>query len=134
MMMTRPDMEARFELLLELLDEDIRHVEHLLSRLDALRSGLIRRRDAEMSEVLEDMRRETEGHAARDRQREDLRRELAAEWGCSLRDVTLSNLRIRVPDRQRGALMDRHARLKSLVEALKREYALTVMLLTDCTG
>ena len=44
--MTLPTVETKVEALLDVLDQDIRHIEATLSRLDVLRTLLIKRDDA----------------------------------------------------------------------------------------
>jgi hypothetical protein len=130
--MTKPIVRERIELLLDVLDKDCRHIERLLARLDGLRAALIRRDDSEMSEVLGAIRREAAGHTATERQRQDLRQQLADDLGWSKSDVTLSGLKAVLSGAQHRALAERQAGLRSLVETLKREYALTAMLVSDC--
>jgi len=130
--MTLPLMETTIQALLEVLDEDIRHVETVLSRLEALRALLIKRDDAGLEKLLEDIRRQAETYAANGQKRQSLRNDLAAHFGWNERDVTLSRLQGQLTGPSRAALMGRQARLKSLIEQLKREHTLTTVLLADC--
>jgi len=132
MTMTKPIVEAKVELMLEVLDKDLQYVEGLLSELDALRRGLVRRDDAELGQVLDRIRREVEGQVSAEHQRQELRRSLAEDLGWEPRDVTLSSLKAVLSGRNHQALANRQTRLKSLVDALKHEYALTAMLVSDC--
>lgn len=130
--MVLPTMEARVRMLLTVLDEDIRHVETVLLRLDALRALLVKRDDMGLEQLLEEIRRQGETYADNEQKRQALRRELAAQLGCRESDLTLSKLRGRLSGQNRAAIEERQARLKSLVEQLKREYKLTTLLVADC--
>ena len=138
--MISPAAEDRMPVLLDVLDEDARHLESTLLCLDALRSLVIRREDAALESLLGDIRQQAQVYEANERQRQQLRRDLAAELGCTEGDLTLSKLRGALAgpactDAQRrwgAAVADRQTRLRSLALQLKREYTLTVLLLRDC--
>jgi len=145
--MISPAAENRIAVLLDVLDEDIRHLEHTLSGLDTLRSLLIKREDAALHGLLEDIHRQAETHKANEQKRQQLRRDLAADLGCAEGDVTLSRLAAELshrvtdaPPTARGwdaldpgaAVADRQVRLRFLAAQLKREYTLTVLLVQDC--
>jgi hypothetical protein len=127
-----PATERKVTALLEVLDADIRHVETVLSRLDALRALLIKRDDGGLECLLEDIRRQGEARLAHERQRQALRGELAAELGCRGEELTLSALQARLTGPSRTALAARQARLKTLVQQLQREHTLTMVLIADC--
>jgi hypothetical protein len=123
---------ARVVALLGVLDEDIRHVETTLLRLDTLRGLLIKRDDGALEKLLEEIHRQSETYAATERRRLELRRELAADLGCPERDLTVSELLTRLTGPDRAALAERQMRLKILIAQLKREHALTSLLISDC--
>lgn len=126
-------MDVKVQALLDVLDEDIRDIEATLLRLDALRTMLVKRDDAGLERLLEDIRRQSESHAVNERKRQDLRAELAVAAGCGPGDLTLSKLRAHLPEPSRTAVAQRQNRLRSLVAQLKREHLLTTVLLSDCT-
>ncbi len=126
-------IETKVDALLEVLDEDIRHTEATLSQLDLLRTLLIKRDDAGLERLLCDLRQSTESREAGLQRRDALRAELAAELGCDPTTMTLSALKGILSGSRRQAVVERQARLKTLVAQLKREYALTTALLADCT-
>jgi hypothetical protein len=138
--MMSPATETRMAALLDVLDEDIRHLEYTLSRLDTLRALLIKKEDAALRRLLEEIRRRAETYQANEQKRQQLRRDLAADLGCPPGEVTLSQLVTELsgstcPDAVRrygAAVADRQARLRSLAARLKREYTLTVLLVRDC--
>lgn len=123
---------AKVDALLEVLDRDIEHAEASLSLLDTLRVMLIKRDDAAMEELMGDLHRQAEFHAENERRREELRRDLAGELGCTPGEMTLSALKDKLSGPRQQAVAQRQTRLKKLTLDLKREYALTSMLLADC--
>jgi hypothetical protein len=125
--------QVRIAALLEVLDEDIRHVESTLSRLNALRSLLVKREDAALQKLLDEVRGQAEAYQANERKRARLRQDLAADLGCAESAVTLSTLAGEWAGQVAGvALADRQVRLRALTAQLKREHALTVLLVRDC--
>lgn len=128
----RPGTQARVTAMLGVLDEDIRHVEATLLRLDTLRGLLIKRDDGALERLLEEIHRQGETYAATECRRQELRRGLAADLGCRASDVTLSGLLTRLKGQDRTALAERQTRLKVLVAQLNREHTLTRLLIADC--
>ena len=126
------EVEARVAALLSVLDEDIRHVEATLLRLDRLRGLLIKRDDGALEVLLEEIRQEGETYGTTERRRQEIRRDLAADLGCEERDLTLSVLLTRLTKDRRAAMEERQTRLKTLIGRLKREHTLTTLLITDC--
>jgi hypothetical protein len=127
-----PATETKITALLDVLDADIRHVETVLLRLDALRALLIQRDEGGLECLLEDIQRQSEAHLANEQKRQALRRELAAQLGCRGEELTLSALKGKLSGPNRSALAERQTRLKTLVEQLKREHTLTALLIADC--
>jgi hypothetical protein len=125
-------VERRVDELLEVLDADIQHLERTLSQLDSLRSSLIKRDDTALNALLTDLQGQIDQHAANERRRQELRTDLARSLGCLADDLTLSVLKLRVPSSRRSLLAGRQKMLASLVRQLKREYTLTVALVSDC--
>ena len=139
--MVSPTMEIKIAALLEVLDEDVRHLESALSRLDLLRSLLIRRENAALEQLLGDIQQQAEAYRAIEQKRQQLRNDLALALGCTEHELTLSRLREELTgstcsEAQRrcgAAVAERQARLRSLAAQLRREYTLTELLLRDCT-
>ena len=119
---------TRAATLLEVLDEDIRHVEATLLRLDTLRGLLIGGRcgagEAPGGHPAGRARRTPPRNAGR----QQLRRDLAADLGCQENELTLSELLTNWRGRAGAALAERQTRLKTLTAQLKREHTLTVLL------
>ncbi len=118
--------------LLAVLDEDIRHVRESLSRLDELRSLVIKRDEAALGRLLETIGDESDSCCANGSKRQSLREELAAASGCSVAEMTLSRLEAMLPGEKQVQVAQRKAELRSLTEKLKREHLKTTMLLSDC--
>ena len=125
-------VETRVEQLLVVLDEDIRHLETTLSQLDTVRGLLVRRDDTALEQLLGEIRGRTETHAANERERQALRAELAVMLECNTGRFTLSTLESKLPEPQRAAVASRRDKLRALIHELKREYALTTLLVSDC--
>jgi len=125
-------IESTVEVLLTVLDEDIRYVEVSLSQLDALRSLLIKRDDAALEQLLGQLQGHAQMRVANDRRRQSLIGELAVMLGCEANELTLSKLHAALGDVQAQAVASRQQQLKSLVTDLKREHRLTTMLISDC--
>ena len=131
--------ESKITALLEVLDEDVRHLESALARLDLLRSLLIRRENAALERLLGEIQQQAEAYRATEQKRQQLRQELARDLGCAASELTLSRLRQELSrptcsaaQRRCGAaLAERQARLRSLAAQLQREHHLTALLLRD---
>jgi hypothetical protein len=124
--------ERRIDVLLHVLDEDIRHVEAVLTRLDTLRTLLLKRDDKGLENLLEEIRQQADTYAAHEQKRQVLRGELAAELGCRPNDLTLSKLKGQLSGPHRTALAERQTRLRALIAQLQREHMLTTLLIADC--
>jgi hypothetical protein len=137
--MVSPTGESKIMALLEVLDEDVRHLESALSRLDLLRSLLIRRENAALEQLLGDIQQQAEAYRAIEQKRQQLRKDLAADLGCTEGELTLSRLRKELTGpacseaqrRRAAAVAERQTRLRSLAAQLKREHTLTALLLRD---
>jgi len=128
----RSEVQVQATALMEVLDEDIRHVEATLSRLDALRGLLIKRDDQGLERLLEEIRREGETYVVTERRRQELRQHLARLLGWKDRELTISSLLKWVTGDLAAALAQRQMSLRTLVDRLKREHTLTALLLSDC--
>jgi len=118
--------------LLGVLDEDIEHIEQTLSRLDELRSYLVKRDNQSLARLLEQVRTESDSCTSCDRRRQAIRKHLAQMLGCSIEHVTLSALVQVVSEPTKVALAQRQGKLRDLAAAIKKEVLSTSMLLSDC--
>ncbi len=126
------EIEDKINELLSILDKDIENTEKNMSRLNELRSLVIKRDEVNLGKLLESIRFESRGDTAQDLRRGSVRRELALALGCSIGEVTLSRLSNIVSQDKRAQIIQRRTRLLSLTEELKREHLSTVMLLSEC--
>jgi len=128
-------IQDRFDELLGVLDEDARHIEETLLRLDELRGLVVKRDDANLANLLERIEAEAAGRSAHELKRQSVRRKLAPIYrGASAEEMTLSRLESEsvLPEGTRVQVAMRREKLRSLVEELRKEYAATVLLLADC--
>jgi len=130
--MTSSLIETKVDVLLSVLDDDIRHVDTTVTQLDALRTLLIKRDETGLEQLLRELRGQGQQYRAVEDRRQALCRELAGELGCDARSVTLSVLRKVVSGSRRAALADRQQRLKAQMQRLRREHRLTQALVVDC--
>lgn len=126
------EIEDKINELLSILDKDIENTEKNMSRLNELRSLVIKRDEVNLGKLLESIRFESRGDTAQDLRRGSVRRELALALGCSIGEVTLSRLSNIVSQDKSAQIIQRRTRLLSLTEELKREHLSTVMLLSEC--
>lgn len=128
-----PRIEIKVDELLTVLDEDIRHVRQSVSRLDELRSLVVKRDQEALGELLESIRKESQEYSTNESKRESMRKDLAAVLECEVGDMTLSRLESALDDAKGAEVARRKTELRSLTEELKTEYMRTAMLLSDCT-
>jgi hypothetical protein len=129
---TAISIEDKVDELLLVLDEDIRHIQQSLSRLNELRSLIIKRDDAALGKLLELIRSESEGYRSHELKRQSIRKELASVLGCGPAQMTLSALETSLPKEKKGQVTEKKAKLQSLIKELKKEHLSTALLLSDC--
>jgi hypothetical protein len=126
-------VEDKVDELLVCLDGDIEHIEKSLSRLNELRTLVIKRDDAALSKLLESIQAETDRYRSQESSRQSVRGELADALGCNFEQMTLSSLERSLPKTKRDQVNRTKEKLKSLIETLKKEYLSTVLLLSECS-
>jgi hypothetical protein len=126
------EIEDKVDGLLVVLDKDIRHIQESLSRLDELRSLVIKRDDAALGELLEKIRAESDSYAANESNRQSVRKELAIVLECDLEQMTLSKLEAALSEEKKTQVAQRKTKLRSLTKELKKEHLSTVLLLSEC--
>jgi hypothetical protein len=132
MSMVMVEIEDKVDELLHVLDMDIQHIEENLSRLNELRSLVIKRNEADLKRLLESIRAESDSRRKHELERTRLRKELANALNCNLKDMTLSKLETILSGEKGIELAAKKAELKALAGRLKREHLSTTMLLSDC--
>ena len=125
------ETRSKVEELLRCLDGDIRNTELNLERLNELRSAVIKRDYNGLSRLLESIRQESSQHNRLKSDRQTARKELAESLGCEIEQVTLSRLEQYADGEMREYIRQRKSRLKRLTDEMKKEYALTVLLLSE---
>jgi hypothetical protein len=126
------EIEDKVNQLLNILDNDIRHIQDTLSRLNELRGFIVKRDDTSLQKLLESIRSESDSYKENELNRRSLRNELAAALDCDLRQMTLSRLAEELPEELKSQIVRKKTELKMLAGKLKNEHLCTVMLLSDC--
>ena len=126
------EIEDRIDELLVCLDKDIEHIQKSLIDLDRLRSLVIKRDDAALSRLLEEIQSESETYKEQESKRQSIRTELAKFFGCAPGEMTLSRLELSVTDQKKSLITQRKATLRELIEKLRKEYFGTAKLLSEC--
>ncbi|AQT66916.1 FlgN protein [Anaerohalosphaera lusitana] len=119
--------------LIEVLDEDIRHLEGSLERLDTLRAMTITRDETGLNELLETIRIQANRYSAVEQKRQQLRTQIAALLGSSFDDTDLSLIAKALAGEKSQAVKTRQDRLAELVGKMNVEHAATAMLLAECS-
>jgi hypothetical protein len=130
---TSYEIGEKVDELLAVLDRDIEHLQQSLSRLDELRSLVIKRDEVGLCRLLETIGAESQDYRTHESKRHLIREELAAAVGCGVEQMTLSWLEAELPTDKEAHVVERKNRLVSLAAELKKEYLSTAMLLQELT-
>ncbi|MBN1974926.1 MAG: hypothetical protein JW787_14895 [Sedimentisphaerales bacterium] len=131
--MAENEIENKVDEMLKCLDIDIEHIQTNLSRLNELRSMVIKRDDAQLQKLLNDIHAESDKYKEHESKRHMIRKGLADSLGCGMEKITLSMLETRLPEPKRNSVSTKKTQLKSLVENFKKEYAGTIILVSECS-
>ena len=126
------EIEEKVDELLVCLKTDVRHIQESLSNLNELRSLVIKRDDAALERLLENIRAESNRYANHESSRQSMRKELAGILGCNFEQVTLSALKAYLPEAKREQVTQVQTELKALTRELKKEHFRTSLLLSEC--
>jgi hypothetical protein len=126
------ELEKSVDRLMDVLDRDIENLQKNLSRLDQMRSAVIKRDDVSMGRLLDEIRSESQMLQMQQSQRKLARKELAENLGCNCEDVTLTRLEEILPEGRGMILAEKKEQLRTLTTKLKREYSATAILLAEC--
>ncbi len=119
--------------LIDVLEQEIEHIESTLQLLDKLRGMVIKRDDKSLNLLLETARIKTEQYAGVENRRQMIRKELARIWGCQTQEMTLTRL-IQILPPQRGELIRQtKGKLEHLLSRFQAEHLSTFMLLSECS-
>ncbi len=120
------------EELLAVLDGDIQHIQESLSRLNELRSLVVKHDNTTLGKLLESIQTESDSYKYNELKRQSVRRELATAFGCGLEQMTLSMLEAELTGEKKAQVAEKKAMLRLLTDQLKKEHLSTSLLLSDC--
>jgi hypothetical protein len=126
------EIENKVDEMLECLNVDIEHIQKNLSYLNELRSLVIKRDDTALSKLLENIQQESEVYKNNESKRQNIRKELAHSFNCSIEQMTLSMLETKLADIKRNQVNNKKVQLKTLVEEFKKQYSSTIILISEC--
>ena len=129
---TAINIEEKVDELLVILDEDIEHIQQNLSRLNELRSLVIKHDDVALSTLLERIQAESDSSLSHELKRHSVRNKMANALGYDIEQMTLSTLEAILPKEKQEQVTRRKAKLTSLIKELKKEHLSTALLLSDC--
>jgi polyhydroxyalkanoate synthesis regulator protein len=125
-------IEELVDEMLECLDIDIEHIKQNLSRLNELRSLVIKRDDDGLRKIFDSIHTNSESYNEHEMTRHVVRKKIADFLGCNISQVTLSILETKLDVNKKNQVKIKKEQLKSLVEIFKREYANTIVLVSEC--
>ena len=125
------EIEDKINEMVVCLDKDIEYIQKNLSNLDLLRTLVIKRDDAALYRLLENIQSEVENHKQHELQRQSIRKELAKYFSCTVGEMTLSKLALSMTESERIRIVQQKEKLRALVRKLKIEHASTARLLTE---
>ena len=127
------EIENKVSEMLECLNVDIEHIQKNLSYLNELRSLVIKRDDTELMKLLNEIQMESDSYKEHELKRHMIRKNLANLLGCPIEKVTLSTLETMLDDERKNSISTKKAQLKFLVQNFKKEYASTIILVSECS-
>jgi len=125
-------IENKLDQLLVVLDKDIENIHENVSRLNELRSLVIKRDDVSLTKLLGRIQTDTHKYKQNETRRQMLRKELADSLNCGIEQVTLTRFEAGLSGEKKAQLSHRKTMLRNLTSQLKKEHASTAMLLSDC--
>ena len=126
------EIEEKVDELLACLDTDVRHIQESLSNIDELRSLVIKRDDAALGKLLENIQTRANRYSNNESNRQSIRKDLANTLGCDFEQMTLSKLASCLPEAKRERMTQMQTKLRALSGELKKEHFSTAMLLSEC--
>jgi flagellar biosynthesis/type III secretory pathway chaperone len=126
------EKEDKIDELLLCLDKDIQYARESLSRLNELRSLVVKRDDDSLRRLLENIQTESDSYKGHEIKRQSLRKELAIVLDCVPEQVTLSKLEAVLPEEGKAQVARRGMELRALIKELKKEHLSTALLLSEC--
>ena len=125
-------IEDKVDQLLVCLDRDAQHMQESLQHLNEIRRLVIKRDEAALGKLLENIQGTSDGYRNHELNRKSLRKELAESLGCNVEQMTLSALESCLPEARKDRVTQMKAKLRSLSMELRKEYLSTALLLSEC--
>ena len=129
---TSAPIEDKVDRLLVCLYRDVEHMQESLQHLDEMRRLVIKRDEAALGKLLENIQDASDGYRNHELTRKSLRKELAESLGCDIEQMNLSALESCLPEAEKNRITEIKAKLRSLSAELKKEYLSTALLLSEC--
>lgn len=127
------EIENKIDELMACLDKDSQHIEESLSQLNQLRSFVIKRDDSSLCKLLKVIQTKTDSYRKDELKRQNIRKQLANALGYNTEELTLSVLEENLPKKITTQVINKKAKLRTLVKELKKEYLSTALLLSECS-
>lgn len=129
---TAAPIEEKIDKLLVCLDRDVQHIQESLQNLNEMRRLIIKRDEAALGKLLENIHGTSESYRNHELNRKSIRKELAETLGYNVGQMTLSALESCLPEEQKDRVTRIKTKLRTLSSELKKEYVSTALLLSEC--
>jgi arsenate reductase-like glutaredoxin family protein len=126
------EIEDKVKQLLVVLDRDIENILQNLTRLNDLRSFVVKRDEVSLQKMLASIQTQSNNFKDNDAQRKTIREELADIMNCEFSKVTLSALENELSGDLKREVNERKIRLKTLASQFRKEHISTSKLLAEC--
>lgn len=127
------ELDNMVEQFLVCIQEDIENIEQNLLMLNQLRSAVIKRDEKRLAVLLNSIGEQSGAHEYRQSKRHRIRVLLAEATGCQTENITLSKLTSFVNRDTAARLNECRRRLRDSALQMKKEYASTAMMLSECS-
>lgn len=131
MIATQSTLQQKAQILLDVLQQDVRHIEQSLTFLNRLRCLLIKRDEQGLKALLREIQQENKTYRDHEQRRDRLRQELATLTACLPTEVTLSHLETYLESGTRRDIRQCKHQLIDLTRRLQSEVRATALLLHD---
>jgi hypothetical protein len=129
---TKIELKDEIEKLLLVLDNDIRHIGENLSMLDEMRSLIVKRDEASLNNLIQNIQSKVNNYKDNELNRQLLQKKIAIIFDCHPSQITLSSLEAKLTGQIKNELMEKKDILQKFANKLKKEHTKTTMLLSDC--
>ncbi len=130
--MTPPGMESLIDELRSVLDGEIELLVAKRSQLVKLSKAMVDRDDDTTESLLAEIEQTEVVQASVDKRLRAIRKSLAGVFSCEVRELKLSSLIARLPDKQAAAVEHRRQLIVDLAEKLRTQHLQTALLVTEC--